>query len=1233
MSSGSSTVWDTIFPYYFQGETLKKSLSPADISYCGSVYQVLFSPEERSRALRADMEESEGDRPCVVLQLKEERNEGHVSYQPNDLFCSSCDSSGHSLCVHVAAACSFMYDFGLLPPHLFFEYSPWKTLFEGLADQHGYEDFRVQVKNQEAVSEVSISKGKKSPFLTFRGKQSVVRHIQEIFERPEETEENSIKFSTFDDEELDRYRKGRPSRRVKFALSRLCDLAQYLSLLHQMADGKTLFECKDKAGSFKISDDLEGSFVHNTVEEGAKLTILLQDHIYALHGIDESSGWKFIVANKRVLLRDQEIRDREKIGQLLDLLKTDLPKSLGGIRIESSQQRVNFSLDISRDSIRLIPYREVSGDLDDVLWAGRWVLSKKFGLFPIGMMPFAPASVFRGKEAAQFIKQNAHFLATIPGAKVHHCVQEEKVSYKVEASGALRFTVTESSESSSSSGPLYEFGSYCWVQGKGFYLKAGSVKTSIWPKVPLPPYQVSDFIRSNKEALTNIPGFFSTSSPLLEAGLKVICRENPQGKLSQIAIEPRFVWKAGIHPDEIKMYDEYAYLPLTPYKKSEEGFFSIPHAQTLFSQERVIESTDLDEWEHFLDSGLQQLAKEISCDIDSKLIPPEKLTLLATDIEESSLEERDMAALWQMSLCWESSKGKVSLEEVFEAKSKGHRFLPSNAGLLDLSQDRFAWVDSKKKKRKKQSEAAVSDRLELSSLDLIRLQAHDTIRFEQGSGSYAPIQLIERLLDMKPPRDPDMSLLNCNLRSYQQYGLQWLWYLYTNGLSGLLCDDMGVGKTHQAMALLAAVKADAAKFHRKPKFLIVCPTSLVWHWKEKLGQYVPSADVLAYFGTTRSDSALKECEVLLTTYGIWRNERKELQKLSFDVAIFDELQIAKNHSSLIWSALSDIKARMRLGLTGTPIENQLRELKALFDLILPGYMPDEYQFRELFIRPIEKGYMDTRKELLGRYVRPFILRRRKQDVLQDLPHKLEEIRHTELLGDQKMLYRSVAATHSAQLLSALKDSSSVVPYMHIFALLSSLKQISNHPATYLKDIDSYEKYESGKWNVFVELLEEAQESGLKVVVFSQYLAMLDIMTKYLDSLGIGYAQIRGQTKRRGAEISRFQNDPECKVFLGSLQAAGLGIDLTAGSIVIHYDRWWNAARENQATDRVHRIGQERGVQVYKLVTINSIEERIDQMIARKASLLEDVVSWDDHQIVKKLSRSELIELLEGLQEK
>jgi SNF2 family DNA or RNA helicase len=220
-----------------------------------------------------------------------------------------------------------------------------------------------------------------------------------------------------------------------------------------------------------------------------------------------------------------------------------------------------------------------------------------------------------------------------------------------------------------------------------------------------------------------------------------------------------------------------------------------------------------------------------------------------------------------------------------------------------------------------------------------------------------------------------------------------------------------------------------------------------------------------------------------------------------------------------------------------------------------------------------------------------------------------------------------------KLIEELQNTETAIPYMHIFTLLSHLKQVCNHPAAYLKKPEDYKQYQSGKWELFLELLEEARESQQKVVVFSHYLSMLDIIEDYLKEHGIGFASIRGATSDRGEQLRRFNNDPSCEVFVASLQAAGLGIDLTAASVVIHYDRWWNAARENQATDRVHRIGQTRGVQVFKLMTKGTVEEHIDFLISKKGRLMEDVVSVDDHQTVKKFDRHEMINLLQSLPSK
>ncbi|NGX35137.1 MAG: hypothetical protein K1060chlam1_01507, partial [Candidatus Anoxychlamydiales bacterium] len=303
-----------------------------------------------------------------------------------------------------------------------------------------------------------------------------------------------------------------------------------------------------------------------------------------------------------------------------------------------------------------------------------------------------------------------------------------------------------------------------------------------------------------------------------------------------------------------------------------------------------------------------------------------------------------------------------------------------------------------------------------------------------------------------------------------------------------------------------------------------------------------------------------------------------------------------------------------------------------FDIILPTYLPNLAVFKEFFITPIEKENDIQRQELLKKLIKPFILRRRKKDVLFDLPEKIEEIAYADLSNEQKHLYNEIITESKKTIMDNLKDQAKPVSYVHIFSILSKLKQICDHPSLVLKDVDRYESHESGKFELFIELLNEAKESSQKVVVFSQYLNMIEIIKKYLKKKSIGYACITGVTKKRFNEIKKFKEDPKCLVFVASLLAAGVGIDLSAGSVVIHFDRWWNPAKENQATDRVHRIGQNRGVQVFKLVTKNTIEERIHMIIERKKHLIEQTIGVDEADQIKSLSRQDLIEVLEKLQE-
>jgi SNF2 family DNA or RNA helicase len=482
---------------------------------------------------------------------------------------------------------------------------------------------------------------------------------------------------------------------------------------------------------------------------------------------------------------------------------------------------------------------------------------------------------------------------------------------------------------------------------------------------------------------------------------------------------------------------------------------------------------------------------------------------------------------------------------------------------------------------------------------------------------------------LKPPgRLPTTKSMKGSLRAYQKNGYGWLWFLYQNEFSGLLCDDMGLGKTHQVMALMTAIYHRKASDRKNLKFLVICPTTVLSHWKDKVMDYCPHLDPYVYHGTDRSfHEAFEDHLLVITSYGIALRDIEMLADFRFELIVLDEIQAIKNKSTKTYAAVKHLNSVCTIGLTGTPIENSVLDLKSLFDVILPGYLLSDSSFEENFRFPIEESADSKSKERLSRMIRPFTLRRKKEQVLTELPPKIEDVRKCSLSEDQIRFYRDIVLNQGRELVSALKDPDKRVPYMHIFAVLNYLKQVCNHPAMLEGDTVNYGKYASGKWDLFTEILDESLGSGQKVVVFSQYVKMLDLIESYLKDHDIRFATIKGHTRKRAEAVREFNTDPNCMVFSASLRASGLGIDLTGGSVVIHYDRWWNSAREEQATDRVHRIGQRRGVQVFKLVTINTLEEKIDRIISEKKKLMESVVKQDDKSLLKHFSRDDLVELL------
>ncbi|MFN0065843.1 MAG: DEAD/DEAH box helicase, partial [Chlamydiales bacterium] len=736
-------------------------------------------------------------------------------------------------------------------------------------------------------------------------------------------------------------------------------------------------------------------------------------------------------------------------------------------------------------------------------------------------------------------------------------------------------------------------------KGEGFFAKGHSkLSQVVRAGVKVKRGSISSFLKVNQQELESIEGFFTTHLPIKERGVELVV-SSP----SSVRIRPTFIAE-GDHA--VRFFGDFVYI-------EKEGFCELPaqfRLPDVLQEEREIGGPAL---ASFLSDELVAYEKYFT-----KIDPRCKRTH-RFDIEANYLVRNAKGGI-KAQLDFVSELGKCNVLEIYEAFENKYRYLFSESGLIDLGDERVAWMRGLK------PTAPDQNTVELSTMDFLRLEATIGVLEPRELSPQADItrRLLKELREFSVLEKPQLRGLKSELRLYQNTGLNWLWFLYKNGLSGLLCDDMGLGKTHQAMALMAAI---SNQHDFRGRFLVVCPTSVIYHWEDKLELFLPGMKVHTFHGLKRSLKGLPKEGLILTSYGTFRMEKEVLKKIRFELATFDEIQVAKNPSSQIHSALSLLDTKMSLGLTGTPIENNLRELKALFDIVLPGYMPKEGKFREQFMLPIERDLNEERKAQLSQIIRPFILRRRKSEVLDELPEKSEDKSYCDLSPVQVALYKEALGKNSEEYVAELRDRDVQVRYMHIFSLLSELKQICNHPALLLKDPTEYKQYSCGKWDLFVELLEEAYLSQQKVVVFSQYLGMLDIMEMHLKEKGWKYAQIRGGTTNRREELKRFQEDSSCFIFLGSLQAAGLGIDLTAASIVILYDRWWNAARENQAVDRVHRIGQKWGVQVYKLITKGTIEEKIDKMITKKGRLMEEVVTTDDQGVLKKFSRSDLIDLL------
>lgn len=465
--------------------------------------------------------------------------------------------------------------------------------------------------------------------------------------------------------------------------------------------------------------------------------------------------------------------------------------------------------------------------------------------------------------------------------------------------------------------------------------------------------------------------------------------------------------------------------------------------------------------------------------------------------------------------------------------------------------------------------------------------------------------------------------LQATLREYQQFGLDWLNFLHEFSFSGILADDMGLGKTVQTLAFLQLLK-DRDELD-KPT-LIVMPTSLIGNWKNEINKFTPNLSYMELYGIDRANKFkdIEKYDIILTTYQLAQRDEEKYQSKNFLYIILDEAQKIKNPKTKMAIAIKSFNSNYKLALSGTPIENHLGELWSIFDFLMNGFLDNLKIFKSFYQNPIEKDMDIKRRELLNKKIAPFILRRTKEEVAKELPPKTEIIKRAKFDKKQAKLYENIRVTMEKKVREEIKGKGLARSHITILDALLKLRQVCCHPQL-LKLESAKSIKESAKLEMFLELIDDLNLQNRKVLVFSQFTSMLSIIEAEIKKRKISYTKLTGATRKREEVIDKFTKG-DASIFLISLKAGGVGLNLVEADTVIHYDPWWNPAVENQATDRAYRIGQDKAVFVYKLIVESSIEEQIIKLQERKKSLQDGIYKGNEDRS-NKFSGDELVELL------
>ena len=511
----------------------------------------------------------------------------------------------------------------------------------------------------------------------------------------------------------------------------------------------------------------------------------------------------------------------------------------------------------------------------------------------------------------------------------------------------------------------------------------------------------------------------------------------------------------------------------------------------------------------------------------------------------------------------------------------------------------------------------------------IRLRRHHIgLVNELAEGELAGVTMSRKLQKLSEFEDVgDIALPNHfkgQLRPYQKAGFNWFHFLQQYHFGGCLADDMGLGKTIQTLALLQKHKEEIEANGSKSVSLIVMPTSLIYNWLNEAKKFAPKLRIMVHTGTFRykSPEVFTNYDVVITTYGITRIDIDLLKDYFFEYIILDESQNIKNPSSKSYQAVKQLKSRYKLILSGTPVENSVNDLWTQMSFINPGLLGSQQFFLNEFVTPIEKKKDEEKAKRLQALIKPFVLRRTKEQVATELPPKTENLFYCKMSDEQANVYEKVKSEYRNELLRSLEDGTYGQAQMQVLQGLIKLRQIANHPAM----IDEEYEGDSGKFENVVHTLANVLEGGHKVLIFSQFVKQLNIYRDHFNREGIAYVYLDGSTQNRGDVVKKFQEDEKTRVFLISIKAGGVGLNLTEADYVFILDPWWNPAVEQQAIDRTHRIGQTKNVFIYKFITKDTVEEKIVALQQRKLKVAQSLITTEES-FIKSLSAEDIREIL------